>query len=131
MMSENFKDFVKEPLTLEKRLESFQGIDPVYKQLYAEWQIVRINLTKILNNIVLVFPHYSLHDATHSETIVHRIEAVLGEKRIQKLYPTEIWLFLMSAYTHDIGMLISDKEIHNKLNVQECKNEMRRSRLRR
>lgn len=118
-MSDNFKDFVKEPLTLEKRLESFQGIDPVYKQLYAEWQIVRINLTKILNNIVLVFPHYSLHDATHSETIVHRIEAVLGEKRIQKLYPTEIWLFLMSAYTHDIGMLISDKEIHKLWNSDD------------
>lgn len=100
-------------LTLEKQLVFFQDIDPVYHHLYTTWQTAKDDLTKILRNIVLVFPHYSLHDASHAETIVHRIEAVLGEERIAKLHPTEIWLFLMSAYTHDLGMLVRDEELHD------------------
>lgn len=100
-------------LTLEKRLSSFIDEDSVYKHLYITWNDAKENMEKILRNIVLSFPHYSMHDASHSEMIIRHIESVLGEKRIALLKPTEIWLILMSAYTHDIGMLISDKEVHN------------------
>lgn len=100
------------PLTIESQFASFRDIDPIYKHLFAIWQTAKDDLSGILRNINLVFPHYSLHDASHATTIIHRVEAVLGEERIKKLKPTEIWLFLMSAYTHDIGMLISDDEEH-------------------
>lgn len=100
------------PLTIESQFAFFRDIDPIYKHLFAIWQTAKDDLSGILRNINLVFPHYSLHDASHATTIIHRVEAVLGEERIKKLKPTEIWLFLMSAYTHDIGMLISDDEEH-------------------
>lgn len=100
------------PLTIERQFASFQDIDPIYKHLFAIWQMAKDDLSGILRNINLVFPHYSLHDASHATTIIHRVEAVLGEERIKMLKPTEIWLFLMSAYTHDIGMLVSDDEEH-------------------
>lgn len=98
-------------LTLEKQLARFQDEDPVYKHLYAAWQTAKDDLSNILRNVVIVFPHYSRHDASHAETIIRRVEAVLGSERISKLYPTEIWLFLMSAYTHDLGMLITDEDV--------------------
>lgn len=100
-------------LTLEDQLKSFHDDDPVYAHLYELWKNAKFDLEKILQNVILSFPHYSLHDASHSQMIIRYIEAVLGEERIKLLKPTEIWLMLMSAYTHDIGMLISDKEIRS------------------
>lgn len=100
-------------LTLEDQLKSFHEDDPVYAHLYELWKNAKFDLEKILQNVILSFPHYSLHNASHSEMIIRYIEAVLGEERIKMLKPTEIWLMLMSAYTHDIGMLISDKEIRS------------------
>lgn len=100
-------------LTLEDQLKSFHDDDPVYAHLYELWKNAKFDLEKILQNVILSFPHYSLHNASHSEMIIRYIEAVLGEERIKMLKPTEIWLMLMSAYTHDIGMLISDKEIRS------------------
>lgn len=100
-------------LTLESHLSSFQDEDTVYQHLYDTWQIAKADLPKILRNIILSFPHYSRHDDSHSETILRRIEAILGEERIAKLHPTETWLILMSAYTHDIGMLVYHEDICN------------------
>lgn len=65
----------------------------------------------MLKNIILCFPHYSLHDASHSDTVLMRMEQLLGEKRITQIGATETWLLLMSAYTHDLGMLFQEKEL--------------------
>lgn len=61
-------------LTLEKRLSSFIDEDSVYKHLYITWNDAKENMEKILRNIVLSFPHYSMHDASHSEMIIRHIE---------------------------------------------------------
>lgn len=99
------------PLTLESHLSSFQSLHPIYRHLYDTWQIAKADIPKILRNVMLVFPHYSRHDESHSEMIIKQIEAVLGSKRIEKLQPTETWLILMSAYTHDFGMLVRHDEL--------------------
>lgn len=100
-------------ITLERQLESFCDDDPIYAHLYELWKNAKFDLEKILQNIILIFPHYSLHNASHSEMIIRYIEAVLGEERIKMLKPTEIWLMLMSAYAHDVGMLVSDKDVRS------------------
>jgi len=99
------------PLTLESHLSSFQSLHPVYRHLYDTWQIAKMDIPKILHNIILAFPHYSKHDESHSEMIIRQIESILGVKRIEKLQPTETWLILMSAYTHDLGMLVRHDEL--------------------
>jgi len=53
------------------------------------------------------YPHYSLHEKSHSVTIISKIEMLLGEKRINLLSPSDTWLLLMSAYLHDIGMSLT------------------------
>jgi len=98
-------------LTLEKHLESFASICDEYCKLNSVWVSAKDALTKILSNIILCFPHYSMHDASHSQSIIRNIERILGENRIRKLTPTDTWLLLMSAYSHDIGMLVMDEEL--------------------
>lgn len=98
-------------LTLEEHLASFVDICDEYKQLYAAWTTGKRNLIKILSNVSLVFPHYSLHDDSHAQSILRNIERILGTERIKTLKPTEVWLLLMSAYSHDIGMLVKHKEL--------------------
>ncbi len=104
--------YMDAPLTLERHLAAFQEIDPIYEHLYAAWKIAKADLPRILRNIAKIFPHYSLHDESHSEAIIRQIEAVLGEERILMIKPTETWLILMSAYTHDFGMLVQDEIMH-------------------
>lgn len=98
-------------ITLENHLASFSDRGDLYKELYNTWLVEKRDLTNVLKNIVLCFPHYSLHDASHSNTILMRMEQLLGEKRIAQIGPTETWLLLMSAYTHDLGMLFEEKEL--------------------
>lgn len=98
-------------ITLEKHLESFQDICDEYRRLNAIWISAKDTIIKSLNNIILCFPHYSMHDASHAQSIIRNVERILGEHRIEKMSPTDTWLFLMSAYSHDIGMLITDKEL--------------------
>ncbi|WP_303063578.1 HD domain-containing protein [Acidaminococcus massiliensis] len=101
----------KNMITLENHLASFSDRGDLYKKLYNTWLVEKRDLTNVLKNIVLCFPHYSLHDASHSNTILMRMEQLLGEKRIAQIGPTETWLLLMSAYTHDLGMLFEEKEL--------------------
>lgn len=57
------------------------------------------------------FQHYSLHDKSHSISILHSIEKVLGRDRVDMLEAGDLWLLLESAYSHDIGMAVEYKEL--------------------
>jgi len=80
--------------------------------LYSQWSFDKDLIAKALQNIVSIFPHYSRHDASHSRQIIVNIERMLGE-RIFKLTATDMWLILESAYSHDIGMVITHKQIED------------------
>lgn len=101
----------KYQITLEKHLEILSNKYPSYKELYSSWITAKRLLTNILQSISIIFPHYSMHDASHSNTIIRNIERILGTERIKKLEPSETWLILMSAYAHDIGMLVKNNEL--------------------
>lgn len=49
-----------------------------YKELYSTWTLNKDSIIYILNNVVKDYPHYSIHDATHSEKVLANIEMVLG-----------------------------------------------------
>lgn len=78
--------------------------------LSAQWEFDKQLLSKALQNIVRTFPHFSIHDGSHSETILEQISRVLGKERILMLSATDLWLLLESAYHHDIGMIITADE---------------------
>lgn len=82
------------------------------KLLESQWRFDKELISKALQNIGSIFSHYSRHDSSHSRQIIVNIERMLGEK-IYDLTATDMWLILESAYQHDIGMVITKKQIED------------------
>ena len=86
---------------------------------YTQWLLAKDYIPKVHSVIVRVFPHYSLHDATHSETVLNCIVRILGEEALKSLGPVDLWLLLSSAYYHDVGMAVYADDIVATLNDEE------------
>ena len=79
---------------------------------HTQWGLAKEYIPQVLNLIAHTFPHYSLHDRTHSDTIINNIVRIIGIDSIEKFSAIDLWLLLCSAYYHDIGMVVTahDKE---------------------
>ncbi|MDD5216411.1 MAG: hypothetical protein PHQ03_12875, partial [Methylococcales bacterium] len=104
---------------LIKHLKKCAENDATYKPLESQWAMDELLIAKALQNICIHFPHYSRHDESHSRQILVHIERLLGEENISKLTATDTWLLLEAAYLHDIGMLVTDKQLNE--NFEEIK----------
>lgn len=87
--------------------------------LYAQWSYDKQNFSKALQAVSNLFPHYSLHDESHSITILNNIIRIIGKETINKLSSIDIWLLLEAAYCHDIGMVVSSDELITAINSNE------------
>lgn len=87
--------------------------------LFAQWNYDKKIIPVALNSISNLFPHYSLHDESHSITIINNIVRVLGKDKIENLSAIDIWLILEASYCHDIGMVVSYDKIIEALNSNE------------
>ncbi|MDD7451163.1 MAG: ATP-binding protein [Treponema sp.] len=74
--------------------------------LFNQWKLVKENIPDVLSVINNLFPHYSLHDSTHSESILINIHKILGNAEVSKFSSIDIWLLVNCAYLHDIGMVL-------------------------
>lgn len=72
--------------------------------LYKQWQLAKDYVPNVLATISNVFPHYTLHDRTHSEAILTNIGRILGKETLEKFSSIDLWLLLCAAFYHDIGM---------------------------
>ncbi|TCB58772.1 HD domain-containing protein [Acinetobacter terrae] len=82
--------------------------------LFAQWEFDQKLVGKALENIGGFYPHFSNHNASHSQQILVNIERILGNE-IELLSATDTWLILEAAYWHDVGMLVdakNAKEVH-------------------
>lgn len=94
-----------EELLFEKTEKQQEGI------IYADqWRFAKSYLPKVLDTISHVFPHYSLHNSTHSETIINNIIKIVGKESIEKLSIVDLWLLLAASYYHDCGMVVTGKD---------------------
>ncbi|MRT58133.1 hypothetical protein GJV11_18640, partial [Enterobacteriaceae bacterium RIT693] len=96
-------------MKIEERLKFLANSNSNYSLLWAQWEFDKKLLARALNTVSRDFPHYSLHDASHSSTIITQIEKVIAPN-IEKLSATDCWLLLESCYWHDAGMIISNDE---------------------
>ncbi|MHA6480023.1 HD domain-containing protein [Stutzerimonas sp. KH-1] len=99
-------------VSLEKEFAKACSKHPNLKLLESQWRFDKELISKALQNISAIFPHYSRHDASHSKQIIVNIERLLGN-RIKHLTATDMWLILEAAYNHDIGMVITHKQIQD------------------
>lgn len=106
--------------TIEEHLKQFRD-DDNYKVLYDCWELEKKQYENRLKVVGIRYQTYSQHDATHSEAILQQITCFLGEKRIRQLSPTDAWLLLECAYCHDIGMVVTAKELFDKFSLDDKK----------
>lgn len=87
--------------------------------LFAQWNYDKKVIPTVLNAVSTLFPHYSLHDETHSITIINNIVRILGVNNIEKLSAIDIWLILEASYSHDVGMVTTSEELAESLQSKE------------
>lgn len=95
---------------IEQRFAEIGETSSGGRLLRAQWEYDKRLITSALGTIGTHFPHYSQHDASHSETILHRIASILGPMGIDALSVSDLWLLLESAFLHDAGMVVLDAE---------------------
>lgn len=95
---------------MEQRLYKATEQNEDLKYLTHTYEEVKVKMKKHLTSVQERFPHYSRHDVTHVKKIIDSIELILGKDRINKLSIGDVWMILVSAYLHDIGMLFSSDE---------------------
>lgn len=79
--------------------------------LYTQWNASKDYVIQNLSTISHMFPHYSLHDISHSESILINIERIVGKKTFEEKFSAEdLWLLLCGACYHDLGMFVSGQE---------------------
>lgn len=105
-------------MKLEAHLERLCGERDEYANLYSTWLLNKRTCSDVLKSVVVHYPHFSMHDASHAETIVSKMEMLLGE-RVQTLSPTDAWLLLHAAYAHDLGMVMRWEEIESVWKTRE------------
>ena len=96
--------------SLENHLKGLCEVHPEYMSLLSTWNLSKKTCVDALKTVVTNYPHFSLHDISHSESVVSKIEMLLGD-RVEKLSPTDTWLILHAAYAHDLGMVLKWDDI--------------------
>jgi len=107
------------PLTLEQHFAFLSRNCPGIQDLHSLWLLLRKDLEDRLPYSQGVFAHYSLHDASHSRSVICAIERFLGEARITALSATDTFMLLCCAYAHDYGMAVTYNQIYDILGTKE------------
>jgi len=87
--------------------------------LYSQWKTDKNTIIKALDAITVLFPHYSLHNESHSITIINNITRILGEENLKRLSSIDLWLIIEAAYSHDLGMVVTVDMIEEAFNPKD------------
>ncbi len=111
------------PLTLERYFEKLRerDCDGSVKELHSVWVMLKKHIEDEISHSRNVFVNYSLHDASHSRSIIQAIERFLGEERISRLSATDTFMLLACAYAHDYGMAQTFDRIYSILGSRKFK----------
>ncbi|OAT18836.1 hypothetical protein M979_1660 [Buttiauxella noackiae ATCC 51607] len=96
-------------MSIEDRLRLLAQTNSNYSLLLSQWEFDKKLIHRALNSVATTFPHYSLHDSSHSSTILTQIEKIILPD-IDSLSATDCWLLLESCYWHDAGMIITKEQ---------------------
>ena len=95
---------------IEKQFCSLAEKNELCDSWLAQWKLAKKRAPMILDVISHVFPHYSLHNDSHSEAILNNISIILGKEAIENLSVVDLWLLLNAAYYHDCGMVVDSED---------------------
>lgn len=112
-------------LTLEQHFENIAEDYPAIQEIYSLWILIKKRIEDELIPSRSVFVSYSLHDGSHSRTVIQAIERFLGEDRIRRLSVTDTFMLLACAYAHDYGMSLTFNKIYDILGSEEFESFLR------
>ena len=69
-------------------------------------------IDRLLTNYKLVFPFFTNHTFEHSAQVINYCNALLGRENAVRLNADELYILLMGASLHDIGMGVSESDCH-------------------
>lgn len=110
---------------LDEHLKCLSDQNKHYENLYSTWTLNKKTCSELLKDVVIQYPHFSMHDASHAEAVIAKMEMLLGE-RVQTLSPTDTWLLLHAAYAHDLGMVVQWKDIEARWKDENFQDELAR-----
>ena len=84
--------------------------------LFGFWNLLKKQFSEQLSVVTAIFPHYSLHDKSHSEKILDNIWKLFGEDSLKTLSVSNIFAILVVAYAHDLGMTVFSDALQESLN---------------
>ncbi len=70
-------------------------------------------IDRLLANYKMVFPFYTDHTLEHSEQVIRYSNYFISDKNIEKLNADELYILLMGACLHDVGMGISVNDFNS------------------
>ena len=74
----------------------------------------------LLANYKTIFPFFTDHTFDHSEQVINYCNVIAGEDVVAQLNPDELYILLMGASLHDIGMGISQADFEEfSVNIPE------------
>lgn len=90
----------------EKRL---RALDP---QLHSQYRNCVVVSNQMLSQYQSTFPEYTDHSTLHTLEIVDTCNALIGDQ-IDRLTADDLYVLLMGALFHDVGMGISEKDFRS------------------
>lgn len=111
--------------TLESHFELLGRQSEEAKKLQSIWILLKSDLEECLNRTQSVFVTFSLHDSSHSRSILRNIERFLGTDRIEQLSVTDTFMLLVCAYAHDLGMALTIEDVFELLSSDELRDYIR------
>lgn len=60
---------------------------------------------------------FTSHGKSHIESVEYYVDTLIGQ-RLQYIYPEELYILLMGALCHDLGMVSNDRPLHNVISYQ-------------
>ena len=103
----------KMPVDLERHLKNLAESYPEVGELHSLWLLLRKRIEEELVHSGSIFVNYSLHDGSHSRSIIRAVECFLGEERICRLSATDTFMLLACIYSHDYGMSQTFNKIYD------------------
>jgi hypothetical protein len=113
-MSEEIE--IKDFFVLLKVREKEEGYETT---LSATVKNVAKQVKDILGRIPVIFEEYTLHDISHSENVIKNMWKFIPKEVKAKLNALEMYLLILSAYLHDVGMAVSKDEEDEILKSEE------------
>lgn len=101
------------PATLERHFENLAQSYSEAQEIYSLWSLLKKRIEEQLVHSSGVFANYSLHDKSHSLSVIQSVERLLGEERIRKLSVTDTFMLLVCIYAHDYGMAQTFNKVYD------------------